>query len=307
MTGSLLAEWPELDDQPQASLGSDRRKRLLIAGGVGAAAIVAVVLALLLGAMAIVGMPRGAARVRASIASRGRSAARVARSHGPGRRSSRGRGAAGVARSRAAVPPSSPAPAAAEPAAVPPAEAAPLLGAGPRGPSPRRRAPPSPQLAEGAQCDPNRPVRSVGPSARRRWRSRWARPLARRCSWSPAQAAESDAVRKAREHYRSGDEAFKAGRYEDAYREWEAGYKLSGRPLFLLNMAHAERRRGQLPNARALYQRYMVMEPETKLRGGIEGVLKEIDAALAAEEAAARPASPSPPAVLAPARWPRSR
>src|SRR5207247_2486267 len=97
---------------------------------------------------------------------------------------------------------------------------------------------------------------------------------------------------------KNGDEAFKAGRFEDAYREWEAGYKLSGRPLFLLNMAHAERRRGQLQNAHALYQRYLVIEPETKLRGEVEGVLKEIEDALAAEEAAARPrpaATPAPP------------
>jgi tetratricopeptide (TPR) repeat protein len=124
----------------------------------------------------------------------------------------------------------------------------------------------------------------------------------------PARAAESEDVRKAREHYKSGDEAFKAGRYEEAYREWEAGFKLSGRPLFVVNMAHAERKRGELRHARALYQRYIVMEPTSKLRPEIEGVLKEIDDAIAAEDAAVKPAPvaavpppvASPPLALAP-------
>ena len=117
-----------------------------------------------------------------------------------------------------------------------------------------------------------------------------------------AQAAESEDVRKAREHYKAGDEAFKAGRYEDAYREWEAGFKLSGRPLFVVNMAHAERKRGELRHARALYQRYIVMEPTSKLRPEIEGVLKEIDDAIAAEDAAVKPApmAAAPPPVAAP-------
>jgi hypothetical protein len=117
-----------------------------------------------------------------------------------------------------------------------------------------------------------------------------------------AQAAESEDVRKAREHYKNGDEAFKAGRYEDAYREWEAGFKLSGRPLFVVNMAHAERKRGELRHARALYQRYIVMEPTSKLRPEIEGVLKEIDDAIAAEDAAVKPAPMAavPPPVAAP-------
>jgi tetratricopeptide (TPR) repeat protein len=113
---------------------------------------------------------------------------------------------------------------------------------------------------------------------------------------SAAEAAETDATSRARELYKSGEKAFKAGRYEEALREWESGYQLSARPLFLLNMGHAERRRGQLGNARTLYRRFLLMEPETKLRGEIEGVLREIDGALATEEAgkSAAPASATP-------------
>ena len=113
-----------------------------------------------------------------------------------------------------------------------------------------------------------------------------------------AHAGDSEQVRKAREHYRLGDEAFKAGRWAEAYEEWEAGYRLSGRPLFLLNMGHAERKRGDLHNARALYSRYLVMEPDSKLRAEVETVIKEIDATLAAEETAANP--PAAPAAASP-------
>jgi tetratricopeptide (TPR) repeat protein len=98
-----------------------------------------------------------------------------------------------------------------------------------------------------------------------------------------AQAADPEAVARARELYKSGEKAFKAGKYEEALHDWETGYQLSNRPLFLLNMGHAERRRGQLANARTLYKRFLLMEPETKLRGEIEGVLSEIDSTLAAE------------------------
>jgi tetratricopeptide (TPR) repeat protein len=116
----------------------------------------------------------------------------------------------------------------------------------------------------------------------------------------PTQAAETENVRKAREHYKAGDEAFKAGRYQDAYREWEAGYNLSPRPLFLLNMAHAERRRGELHNARSLYRRYLLMEPDSKLRGEVESVLKEIDRVLEEEEAKKTSQTAPPPASEAP-------
>src|SRR5438045_3180508 len=61
---------------------------------------------------------------------------------------------------------------------------------------------------------------------------------------SRAQAAEPESVARARELYKSGEKAFKAGKYEEALHDLDTGYQLSNRPLFLLNMGHAERRRG---------------------------------------------------------------
>jgi hypothetical protein len=119
---------------------------------------------------------------------------------------------------------------------------------------------------------------------------------------APAQAADAEDVKRAREHHKAGDQAFKEGRYLDAYKEWEAGYALSPRPLFLVNMAHAERRRGELKNARTLYRKFLLMEPQSKLRAEVESVLVEIDDALA-EAPAAAPA-PEPVAVTPPAAEP---
>ena len=96
-------------------------------------------------------------------------------------------------------------------------------------------------------------------------------------------AADSEDARQARMCYRRGEEAFRAGRFQQAYQEWEAGYRLSNRPLFLLNMAHAQRRRGELGSARALYRRFLLIEPASKLREEIEAVLAEIEDTLAAQ------------------------
>ena len=118
----------------------------------------------------------------------------------------------------------------------------------------------------------------------------------------PAQAGEAE-LQQAREHFRRGDQAFKAERFEEAYREWESGYKLSGRPLFLLNMAHAERRRGELDSARSLYKKYLLMEPTSQLRVEVEQVLSEIDSALEAKRpvaSAAAPAGETSPSPTAP-------
>ena len=112
-----------------------------------------------------------------------------------------------------------------------------------------------------------------------------------------AQAADPEAVARARELYKSGEKAFKAGKYEEALHDWETGYQLSNRPLFLLNMGHAERRRGQLANARTLYKRFLLMEPETKLRDEIEGVLAEIDSTLAADASGKSGSGPASAAV----------
>jgi tetratricopeptide (TPR) repeat protein len=107
--------------------------------------------------------------------------------------------------------------------------------------------------------------------------------------WPPARAETPD-LRKAREHYRLGKEAYAADRFDDAYREFETGYRLSNRPLFLLNMGHARRRRGDLSEARALYKRFLFLQPDSPYRAEVEALLGQI-------EEPQRPPEASPPPV----------
>lgn len=111
---------------------------------------------------------------------------------------------------------------------------------------------------------------------------------------APVGAQDRDKTRKAREHYRRGEEAFKAERYEEAFREFEAGFALVPRALFVLNMAHSERKRGELRSAIALYRKFLVMEPESKLRPEVESVVSELEAAIGAEDAARASKQPAP-------------
>lgn len=112
---------------------------------------------------------------------------------------------------------------------------------------------------------------------------------------SPPQALAQGADRQAREHYRRGKDAYAAERFDDAYREFEAGYRLSDRPLFLLNMGHAKRRAGDLPVARALFRRFLQLAPDSPHRGEIEALLRDIEAALPAPAASLEPPSTTPP------------
>jgi tetratricopeptide (TPR) repeat protein len=101
---------------------------------------------------------------------------------------------------------------------------------------------------------------------------------------------ESEAVRQSREHYRKGDEAYAAGRYDEAYQEFDKGYQLAPRPVFLLNLGHTERRRGNLVSARAFYQKFLLIEPRSKYAAEVQQVIQEIDSALGAETASQFPA-----------------
>jgi tetratricopeptide (TPR) repeat protein len=108
-----------------------------------------------------------------------------------------------------------------------------------------------------------------------------------------AQSAE----RQAREHYRRGKDAYAAQRFEEAYREFEAGYRLSDRPLFLLNMGHAKRKAGDLPMAKALFRRFLQLQPDSPHRAEVENLLRDVEAALPAPAQPLEPLPAAPPVV----------
>jgi len=110
-----------------------------------------------------------------------------------------------------------------------------------------------------------------------------------------------EAELKARDLYAQGEAAFKAGRYDDALTEFEAGFAAVPRAGFVLNIGHVYRKIGKLRNARSAYKKYLLMEPDSKFRDNVLAVIAEIDSALAEEDRAESPAeSPARSIALAP-------
>ena len=64
--------------------------------------------------------------------------------------------------------------------------------------------------------------------------------------------------------YRRGQEAFGAGRYEEAIDAFSAGYKIDPRPEFLLNLAQCHRALGHREQAIQYLERFL--EPRDALR-----------------------------------------
>jgi hypothetical protein len=125
---------------------------------------------------------------------------------------------------------------------------------------------------------------------------------------SAPRARAQTAEREAREHYRRGKDAYAAQRFDDAYREFEAGYRLSTRPLFLFNMGHAKRRAGAPAEARALFRRFLELQPDSPHRGEVEAILRELEPPPSGPAPLAPPSpvlSPPPPSlVVVPPRTP---
>ncbi len=102
-------------------------------------------------------------------------------------------------------------------------------------------------------------------------------------------SAEDQAAGK--RHYRRGDELFKQGRYLEAAREFEAGFAVAPRPLFLLNIGHSYRKAQELRRARVAYEEFLKADPSSTYRPDVEDLMRTIDDALAAS---AMPAGPPP-------------
>jgi tetratricopeptide (TPR) repeat protein len=110
-----------------------------------------------------------------------------------------------------------------------------------------------------------------------------------------AQAQSEDPVARARTHFEAGRALYQLGNYNEALREFAAGYQLAARPQFLLNLGQCYRKLDDLQNARAMYQRYLHDAPATDPeRPQAQQILAEIDKQIADKQAAAAP----PPATV---------
>jgi tetratricopeptide (TPR) repeat protein len=111
-----------------------------------------------------------------------------------------------------------------------------------------------------------------------------------------AQPGVDPAEARARHHFDVGQEHFQAGRYEGAIREYQSGYELSRRPGFLLNIAHAYRRMGDLTSARLYYKKFLFVDPTSPKRSEVEATIAQLDELAGGKAAPDRPA-PSPAAT----------
>jgi len=124
-----------------------------------------------------------------------------------------------------------------------------------------------------------------------------------------AHAQSNDDISRARTHFEAGRALYQLGNYNEALREFAAGYQLAPRPQFLLNLGQCYRKLDDLINARLMYERYLKDAPATDPeRPQAEQILAEIEKQIADQQAAKAPpppplvnASPSSPMASAPA------
>src|SRR5689334_6491996 len=83
-----------------------------------------------------------------------------------------------------------------------------------------------------------------------------------------------DTEGRARAHSEAGRALFALGNYQDALREFTAGYQLSQRPRFLLNLAQTYRKLGEPRRAREMFAQYLLRgEPSPSERADVEGLM----------------------------------
>ena len=117
-----------------------------------------------------------------------------------------------------------------------------------------------------------------------------------------AAAADTDPLQRAQTHFRAGKTLYDLGNFQDAIREFAAGYALAPRPEFLINLAQAYRRAGELEQSKEMFQRYLDKAPaNARERPQVRAMIAELETELAARKAAApaEPAAPDRPVVAA--------
>jgi tetratricopeptide (TPR) repeat protein len=126
--------------------------------------------------------------------------------------------------------------------------------------------------------------------------------LQRSASAEPTPSLPADAAARALDRFEVGAGLYRIGKYEEAIREFTAGYALSSKPAFLLNIGLAYRKLNDLAHAREIYQTFLAQAPpDAPERPEVRRLVVEIDQALAAKQPAPAPRdgihalAPSPP------------
>jgi hypothetical protein len=123
-----------------------------------------------------------------------------------------------------------------------------------------------------------------------------------------ALAGPAESERSARRAFQEGESHFKAGRFAPALERYQAGYDELPLPGFLINIAQCHRRLGELAKARATYQKFVMVAPDSPHVSEVQALIAELDKLIADLDGPKEGATPrtdstssasSGPAVLA--------
>jgi tetratricopeptide (TPR) repeat protein len=116
-----------------------------------------------------------------------------------------------------------------------------------------------------------------------------------------AGAAHADEA-EGKRHWKAGQDLYQQKRFLEAAREFEAGYAVAPRPLFLMNIGHAYRRANELAKAKSAYEALLRLQPDLPQRKEVEQYIKTIDDALQANETTLPEPAPRPAPAPVPER-----
>lgn len=109
-----------------------------------------------------------------------------------------------------------------------------------------------------------------------------------------AQDEDEEATRVAKEHYKAGLEAYKAGKYDVAIKELKKAYLLKRIPALLLNIGATYRKMGDLDLALHFYKKYLDEAPaDAKDREEVEKIIADVK--VEKESGGAKVAEEAPP------------
>ena len=80
----------------------------------------------------------------------------------------------------------------------------------------------------------------------------------------------------AQRHYAAGKLRYEARRFAEALAEFEAGFAVSRRPGFLINMGHCHRQLGELDEAVRDYERYLAYDARSESARAVREVVAEL-------------------------------
>ncbi|MDB4969773.1 MAG: hypothetical protein JWN44_5462, partial [Myxococcales bacterium] len=124
----------------------------------------------------------------------------------------------------------------------------------------------------------------------------------------PTTATAATPAAAGQAHLSRGLKLYRGGHYREAIAEFETGYAAAPNPVFLLNIAQAWRRLGQLERTRAYYEKFVERtSPRNPARAQALAAIEKLDEQLRqraeadkAREAKSAPVEPAPAVAAAP-------